>query len=187
MRVAKPLGLILALAVAGSVAFADGGGGTYYGAQTSRYPFLDQYSPTNNSMGLVYCGGYGYGVSDRSIIGGFGAVLQDPDNETGIRGACGGMVNGLRLVRQPVNLSIVSWTGLGVIFTGSYPTADKRHFLYVSEEIDLELGLPLTRWFMPTLYAGYQVAGNLVPDRPFSSFLSYSPVVGFRLAWGKFY
>jgi hypothetical protein len=40
---------------------------------------------------------------------------------------------------------------------------------------------------MPTVFAGYQVAGNLVPGRPFEPFLSYTPVMGFRPAWGKFY
>jgi hypothetical protein len=55
------------------------------------------------------------------------------------------------------------------------------------EEITLELGIPINRWFMPSLYAGYQIAGNLAPGKPFEDFLVYTPVIGMRVAWGKFY
>ena len=29
--------------------------------------------------------------------------------------------------------------------------------------------------------------GNLIPGTPFEDFLVYTPVVGVRVAWGKFY
>ena len=81
----------------------------YYGLQTSEYPFLKDYPVRNNSMGLAYYGGYGYGVHSRNITGGFGFAITDTDGDTGI------------------------------------------------------------------------------PGTPFEDFLVYTPVVGVRVAWGKFY
>ena len=173
-----------------TIAVADGGGGgIYFGYQTSAYPFLsDNYTIANNSMGLAYFGGFGYGVaSDRTIVGGFGMAILDMENDTGIAGGFGGVISGVRLLRTPISLSILSLTSLGGLGTGSYETESGDGFFAVSEELTIELGIPILSWFMPTVYVGYQVIGNLVPGRVFTAFFSYTPVFGFRIQWGDFH
>ena len=178
--------LILALLPTAGV-FADGGGGFFYGLQTSEYPFLKGYPIRNNSLGLMCSGGYGYGVHGHEITGGFGVGLTDFEKNTGIAGGYGGVIRGLRLLAFPFNLMLTSWTGIGGLKINKPATGEEQGFLIVSEEVDLEVGLPVLPWFMPTLYAGYQIAGNIYPDKAFAAFFSYTQVVGVRLAWGKFY
>lgn len=180
--------VLLAFSLSLSSAFADGGGGTTWGMQAASYPFLDGYDVPNNSAGLVYYGGYGYGISgSHRINGGFGYVIADPLHDTGLIGGYGGVISGFRFLKLPVNLSLVSWTGFGGVYTGALATPSNRGYFCISEELSLELGLPIQRWLMPVVYAGYQVAGNIVPGTVFQSFLSYTPVFGVRVAWGKFY
>ena len=186
MRKALLLGGLLA--VIGVSAGADGGGGMFMGYQVAEYPFLERYTVRNNTMGLSYFGGYGYGVAGkRTITGGFGFAIVDPDLSTGIAGGFGGLISGIRLIKRPVNLSIVSWTSFGGIGVGDIDADESSGYFALSEEVCLEIGLPIFRWFMPTIYVGYQVAGNLIPGRLFQSFLSYTPVVGLRIQWGDFY
>jgi len=166
---------------------ADGAGGVTCGFQTASYPFLESVRVVNNNYGLAYYGGYGYGVRDHMISGGFGYVIADPTGESGAVGGFGGVISGVRILRLPIQISIVSWTGFGGIYTGVDQYDRGRGFFCASEELSLEVGLPITRWLMPVVYAGYQVAGNLVPGPAFQAFFSYTPVVGVRLAWGKFY
>ena len=185
MKVTMATVLILVVAVSG---FGDGGGGMLFGYQTSHYPFLENYEIANNSLNLVYFGGYGYGISGTSgIIGGFGQAFMSVDGASGIAGGVGGIVAGVRIFSRPITLSLVSWTGLGGIYTGTHETDSGKGFFALSEEITVEIGLPILRWFMPTVFAGYQVAGNLIPGTPLTSFFSYTPVVGLRLQWGRFY
>jgi hypothetical protein len=180
--------LALLLVPACAAIFADGAGGMYYGLQTAEYPFLKDYPVRNNSMGLSYYGGYGYGVHGNTIIGGFGFAITDTDRETGIAGGFGGIINGVRFIDWPVTLSLISWTAIGGISTGNQESSDgEEGFFALMEEITLELGIPINRWFMPSVYAGYQIAGNLAPGAPFEDFVVYSPVFGVRMAWGKFY
>ena len=180
--------LVVFAAVSGVSAVADGCGGMFYGLQTAEYPFLADYPVRNNSLGLIYYGGYGYGVSGRSITGGFGFAVTDTGGDTGIAGGFGGVINGVRLCQRPVTISLISWTAVGGISTGNQTGEEQEEgYFAFMEEITLELGIPINRWFMPTLYAGYQVAGNLVPGKPFEDFLLYSPVIGVRVAWGEFY
>jgi hypothetical protein len=184
------LGTMLALfaVLAGAVVFADGAGGIYYGLQTSEYPFLKDYPVRNNSLGLACYGGFGYGVHGNTITGGFGFAVGDTDGDTGISGGFGGVINGVRFVDWPVTISLISWTAIGGISAGNRESEEEDHgFFAFMEEITLEVGIPINRWFMPSLYAGYQVAGNLAPGTPFEDFLVYTPVVGVRVAWGKFY
>lgn len=171
------LGLILSAAV--SAVHADGGGGFFYGLQTPEYI-------PNNSPGLMYTGGYGYGVSGHQVKGGFGVGLSDFQSETGIAGGYGGVIHGARAKVGPANLMITSWTGIGGIKFTQAPSGDSLSYLIVTEEIDLEIGLAVLPWFMPVFYAGYQVMGNVAPGRPFSDFFSYTPVIGVRFAFGKF-
>lgn len=180
--------LVVLLSLSGLSAFADGCGGMYYGLQTSKYPFLKEHPIHNNSMGLAYYGGYGYGVHGHNITGGFGFAITDTDGDRGIAGGFGGVINGVRLVQWPVTVSLISWTAVGGISTGNLEAEDGvKGFFALTEEITLELGIPINQWFMPSLYAGYQVAGNLIPGAAFEDFLVYTPVVGVRVAWGKFY
>jgi len=181
------LALILIAALLPAAAFADGGGGFFYGLQTTEYPFLKGYEIRNNSLGLMYTGGYGFGVSGHEITGGFGVGLSDFEKETGIAGGYGGVIHGYRGLLGPVNVMLTSWTGIGGIHVTDAATGESKGFLLVSEELDLEIGFPILPWFMPVVYAGYQVAGNLYPEKPFQAFVSYTPVVGVRFAWGKFY
>jgi len=178
--------LILIAALLPAAAFADGGGGFFYGLQTTEYPFLQCYPIRNNSLGLMYTGGYGYGISDHEITGGFGVALSDFERETGISGGYGGVINGFRGKLGPVNLMLTAWTGIGGLKYRQPLSMEERGYLIVTEEIDLEIGVAVLPWFMPVLFAGYQVMGNLYPELPFQGFFSYAPVVGLRLAWGHF-
>jgi hypothetical protein len=180
--------IALSLFVVGTTGFADGAGGMFYGLQTSEYPFLKDYPVRNNSMGLAYYGGYGYGVHGHAITGGFGFAITDTEGDTGIAGGFGGVINGFRFIDWPVTVSLLSWTAIGGISTGNQKSGsgDDGFFAFM-EEITLEVGIPINQWFMPTLYAGYQIAGNLAPGTPFEDFLVYTPVIGVRVAWGKFY
>jgi hypothetical protein len=178
------VGLILAVILLPAAAFADGGGGFFYGLQTTEYPFLQGYPIRNNSLGLMYTGGFGYGMSGSEVTGGFGVGLSDFEHKTG--GGYGGVIHGFRGVLGPVNLLLTSWTGIGGLKYSEALSGDTHSYLIFTEEIDLELGLAILPWFMPMLYAGYQVMGNLYPEKPFRGFFSYTPVVGVRFAWGRF-
>ena len=186
MNLKRILALSIVLGAALSAVHADGGGGFFYGLQTTEYPFLQGYPVRNNSLGLMYTGGYGYGVSGHEINGGFGVGLSDFQSETGIAGGYGGVIHGARGKVGPVNLMITSWTGIGGIKFTQAESGDSLSYLIVTEEIDLEIGLAVLPWFMPVFYAGYQVMGNVAPGRPFSDFFSYTPVIGVRFAFGKF-
>ena len=147
----------------GSHAVADGGGGVFFGYQTFIYPFLsDYYSFASNSLGLGYFGGFGYGiVGTRTITGGFGMVILDTKASSGIAGGFGGLA------------------------TGSYRPGGARGFFTISEELTLDIGIPLTPWFMPTVFAEYQIMGNLIPGRLFNSFFSCTPALGLRVMFGS--
>ncbi len=184
----KKLLILSILLLFSGLLFADGGGGMSFGYQTTTYPFLENYSVANNNMDLIYYGGYGYGVSRKGFItGGFGFTIMDSGSSSGFAGGFGGIINGIRLLDVPVTISLTSWTGFGGVYTGPYSNTPYRGFFTIFEEIDLEVVLPLMRWFMPTIYAGYQLAGNIIPGRFGQQYFSYTPVIGIRLAWGKFY
>jgi hypothetical protein len=173
----------------GSNTVGGGAGGVIVGSQTSEYPYLEDYRVENNNLGLSYIGGFGYGVSPRGAIsGGFGMGLVDPhDEEDGVRAGFGGGIGGWRLLRRPVYLTLTSWTGVGGV---SLPAAGRiggeDSYFAVFQELSLELGIPFVPWFTPTVYAGYQFIGNVIPGRLFSDFVSYTPVVGVRIGWGSF-
>jgi hypothetical protein len=114
---------------------------------------------------------------------------MDPTmEETGIAGGFGGVINGYRLIKRPLNLSVLLFTGFGGISTGNYVAENGGSgFFGVFLELDAEIGIPVTSWFMPVFYVGYQVIGNLIPGEFFSHFVSYTPVIGGRVSWGKMY
>ena len=176
--------LVILMIILAMTVHADGGGGMFFGYQISEYPLLQELAVRNNSLGLAYFGGHGYGIdSDGVVVGGFGFAILDADSETEIAGGFGGIIAGIRLISVPINLSLISWTGFGGIGVN-----DDRGYFALSEEVTLEIGLPILSWFMPTFYVGYQVAGNLIPGALFNQneFLSYTPVAGLRIQWGDF-
>ncbi len=184
----KSLIVVTLLMLSISLMFADGAGGFYSGYQVSSFPFMDGDSFGNNNMGLYYSGGFGYGVSWNNVItGGFGYAIYASEDENTPIGGFGGVINGIRLLRYPINISLMSWTGFGGISTSSSDGGGNGKSFAISEELTLEVGFPLFRWFSPTIYAGYQVIGSLGSGEPFEEFLSYTSVVGFRFQWGKFY
>lgn len=180
------LGVLFLIAL--GVGFANGGGGVYYGQQVAQYPFFENYDIDNNSLGLIYYGGFGYGIDKDDIIkGGFGMTIYDPSGVSGIAGGFGGVIAGVRLLKLPLNISIVSYTGFGGLYTGNHKTSPGSGFFAVSGELDLEVGVPIFKWFMPVVYAGYQVQANVIPGKIFEGFLSYTPVVGVKMTWGSLY
>jgi hypothetical protein len=182
----KNLFVLILLVLGMSFVIADGAGGFYSGYQVSSYPFIETTGFENNSMGLYYSGGFGYGISRNNIIsGGFGYTLYGDADESTPIGGFGGVINGIRFLSFPINISLMSWTGFGGI-TNLSSEKDEGSFA-ISEEITLEVGFPLFRWFAPSIYAGYQVIGSLGSGEPFDEFLSYTSVIGFRFQWGKFY
>lgn len=183
------LTLVVAFFVA-IAAFADGGGGLFFGYQLEKLPGMSApFKRASAGDKLVNFGAYGYGVSRNFVInGGFGMAYMDPENPAGVRGAFGGIVNGIRILPRPINISITSWTGVGGVSYGGGPYLfDSGGYFTFFEEIDLEIGFPFVKWMMPVLYIGYQVSGNLVPGTPFQAFLTWGPTIGGRFIFGDMY
>jgi hypothetical protein len=161
-----------------SLCFAGGGGGITFGSQW----FDPMYS--NNNIGISSAGGFGYGSSGGQRIGGFGMVVYSGGpyfNATGLIGGIGGVINGWELRLRPFTLAMNVWTGVGGL---RYGFIEPTGFMVGFGELNLELGVSVTRWMQVMGFAGIQVLGNLVPGIPFSALLLYTPVVGFRIAWG---
>jgi hypothetical protein len=178
----------LALAASCGTLLADGAGGMFLGYYMGGHPLVQHYNLPSNAPDLMYFGGYGYGVARRGVMnGGFGLAYLDSEGTSGAAGGMGGFITGLRILRAPLHLALVSWTGVGGWYTGRLAPSPKRGYFVGMEEVDFEVGLPIAPWFMPTAFVGYQVVGNLVPGLPFRSSLTYTPVAGIRLAWGRFW
>lgn len=173
-----------------AAAFAEGGGagGIIVGNQISQYPLLDDVRVEANTLGLAYVGGFGYGVgSSGRITGGFGMGIFDPYNEDGgISGGFGGAIGGWRVIRRPIYLTLTSWTGIGGVAIRNPAVGEYANgYMGVLQEFSVELGIPFSNWFTPTLFAGYQFMVNLIPG-PVFEFFSYTPVIGIRAGWGDF-
>lgn len=180
--------LVLLLLLLPVASFADGraggAGGLIVGNQVTEYPFLEQYRVESNTLGLSYVGGFGYSVSERGMIsGGFGMGMFDPYEESGIGAGVGGAIGGWRILRRPVYLAVTSWTGIGGVGIERPALGAEEGYFIFFQELSLELGLPFFSWFTPTFFAGYQVMGSVLPA-PILQFVSYTPVIGFRLGWG---
>ncbi|NBC29162.1 MAG: hypothetical protein GVY29_04125, partial [Spirochaetes bacterium] len=167
MKAAATLTAVMILLLAGAPVFADSGGagGIIVGNQISEYPLLENVRVQNNSLGLAYVGGFGYGVSSNGrISGGFGMGVFDPYNEDGgISGGFGGAIGGWRIIRRPIYLTLTSWTGIGGVAVRNPAVGQFANgYLAVFQEFSVELGIPFSNWFTPTLFAGYQFMVNLV-------------------------
>lgn len=176
----KAFGMALVLSLlCGAGIWADGAGGTFLGYTFGNDEIPGTITIPSSGQELLYFGGYGYGVGRwGSISGGFGLAVLDRGNG-GYAGGVGGFVTGIRFLRVP-HVALVSWTGLGGLSAGG------RGWFVGFEEVDLEVGLPIVPWFMPTAYVGYQVTGNLIPGLPFRDSFTYNAVAGIRVLWGNF-
>ena len=172
---------MLAAVLVPAAARAAGGGGVFHSYHT------DDWTLPSSGRSLELGGGFGYGVSGHEVHGGFGGGWTDEDRPEGTSGGMGGVIYGWRDHVGPVNFLLTSWTGIGGVQVRDASTGEEEQgYLLLSEEIDLEIGFAVLPWFMPSVYAGYQVAGNLAPGRPFSDWFHYTPVIGFRLTFGNF-
>ena len=128
-------------------------------------PSLSRVTKPAAARVLIF-GGFGYGVSyDGAMVGGFGFAIMDVSGQSEIAGGFGGFISGLRLIDSPINLSIVSWTALGGLSTGIYQVDGYKGYFALLQEVTLEVGFPIIPWFMPTVYAGYQVAAFTVNQK----------------------
>jgi len=184
------IGMVVLAATSPVTAEPGYGTGVLAGYQALSYPFLENLEGWNNDSRLAFYGTYGYRVTDGGFIwGGFGSLIDaGRENDTG--GAVGGFLLGKQFIAEPVNVSLVSWTGLGPTSTvwGAEDVAldAETVFICVMEEIDLEVGIPVLPWLMPTVYVGLQAIGNIFEWNNFDSFASYTTVVGIRLQLGQF-
>ena len=175
----------LMVVVCAGAAFAAGGGGLTFGTQ---YWGLPDYASTY--LGVTSIGGFGYGEThDGQRIGGFGiafvpAMIDSPDYEGLVSGGIGGIVTGQAARLGKLELALNLWLGVGGIATSTM--RDDAGYMVGFAELNLELGLPLTRWMEIVGYIGYQAMGNFVPGPALGAFRYYTPVFGARLVWGSF-
>lgn len=167
--------------------FADGGGGVFWQNQTDKFPFAPEWHLTQDLADLKMVGGFGYGIDNHGgISGGFGyGIVSEYEGEGAIAGGFGGVINGFRILHNPIHLAVVSYLGFGGIAIQGAPGEEEEGYFAVSLELDVELGLPMG-WLMPVVYAGYQYIGNILPGDSFSLFQTYGPVLGCRVAFGDF-
>ena len=170
-----------------------GCGGIFFQRQATEYPFAEDWNINQASMDLEMIGGSGYGVSsDGKISGGFGFGILSDLNDDGIleagevAGGFGGIINGVRILRYPLNLSFITCIGLGGVAQGNGVEDEEDGWFSVILQANVEVGLPAFGWFMPVVYAGYQYMGSLIDNEAGESFQTYSPVLGARLFFGCF-
>ncbi|HEY9593036.1 MAG TPA: hypothetical protein VHE79_01070 [Spirochaetia bacterium] len=133
-----------------------------------------------SGRGTLSTMGYGYGTSrDGNRIGGFGMSILSTTGEQD--GGVGGILLGHEW-REGAGVGAITFLG------GAGGVGDNAGgYMILFGEVDLELGLRVTRWMQLTGYVGYQVWGNLIPGPAFTLLTSYSPIVGVRIAWGGLY
>jgi len=121
--------------------------------------------------------GYGYSTSwDGNRVGGFGMSLLSATGEQA--GGVGGLLIGHEW-RDGAGVAAITFLG------GAGGVGDNSGgYMILFGEADIELGLRVTRWMQVTGYVGYQAWGNLIPGPAFTTLVSYTPVVGVRIAWG---
>jgi hypothetical protein len=190
MKKALVVLMFVSVGILPAMADAAWGGGVLAGYQAFSYPFLDELGGWNNDQRLAFYGGYGYGVTESGFIrGGFGGLIDD-SRKAYTGGIVGGVVLGKQFIAKPVSLSLMSWTGFGPISTTwgteTFSVDGETGFICLMQEIDIEVGIPVFTWFMPTFYAGVQIVGNILDWDTFNSFASYTPIFGIRLQLGKF-
>lgn len=178
--------IIILLLFSSALIFADGAGGILFGTQTAELPLPFNISFKNNSMNLFYSGGFGYGISESNqIIGGFGYSFGDTLEDSDI-GGIGGITIGHRLIGRPLFLALLVNIGAGGIAVNNENDIYSGHFVLFGELL-LEAGIPVIPWCMVSGYMGYQVMGNVITGGFLDTFISYTPVIGVKISFGKFY
>jgi hypothetical protein len=177
----KRIMTVVALAVLLPLAsFARGAGGVTFGTQ------VFSLGAANPDLGLMSLGGFGYGVSRwGQRIGGFGqAFLGFP--RPGSYTACGvgGLLAGQELRAGPVVVGLNLLLGAGGMGSSFFPPYGGYAIGF--GEVTLDAGIALAPWMLVSAYGGMQAMTNLIPGRPFSNVVIYSPVAGVRLSWGWF-
>lgn len=169
--------------LAAGAAAADGAGGLRYGRQ-----YVD-LGYASSDLGIGTAGGFGYGVSeDGQRVGGFGFILYSDKGSRQYLGGVGGLITGGQGRFGPLIVGLDLLLGLGG--AGLSDAADGGNaagMMLAYGELELSVGLAFTRWMQIAAYAGFQGMANLFPGDAFRSFQYYSPTVGMRLLWGKFY
>jgi len=182
MRKADRLTVAAAFLLTAAVSMADGGGGIMGGMEhyDSKYSSAD--------LGTSLIGGYGYGTSeDGERTGGFGLAMFGMKDSPGMAGGFGGLLLGSEANLGPLQLALDLLLGVGGVWQHEADDDGTGGGMMAAYgEIDLSLGIRLTRWMRLAAYAGFQGFGNLFPGEPFRSLLYYAPVIGVRVAWGSF-
>lgn len=195
--------LVLAFALAGGAA-ATGAGGLLFGlAEPGLNPDFMPGTPADLPE-LEFMGGFGYGVDhDGFIVGGFGlaflddtiydAAYWDADGPDAVpvhaAGGVGGMVLGSRVVgwsRFHLDLALrAGLGGLGIkrLEGGAY--APEGYFIGYLEPY-VEAGIGLVSWLHLGATLSYPIIANLIPGRPGSDLLWYSPSLGITVSFGEF-
>jgi hypothetical protein len=183
----KTIGLVCILLLCSSFfIFADGAGGILLGTQTAELPLPEGVIIRSNSMNIFYTGGFGYGiVESNQIIGGFGYSFGDSDYDD-IAGGIGGVTLGHRIIGRPLFIALLLNLGAGGISINDEYNRNSGYFVLFSELL-FEAGVPVMPWCMISGYVGYQVMGNVITGGFFDTFISYTPVIGIKISFGKFY
>lgn len=169
--------LMMLLPLSGLAAL--GGGGVFYGSNSSFGSELDNTDFAPGS--LSYVGGYGYGVDwNGTKIGGFGMSLVQNNGE-GLTGGFGGMLLGSYSRLGPFSFSGNALLGVGGLVVPGYYSVEGN--LALLGQLDVELGFPVFPWFQVSGYGGLQVILPVGAD--ISSMIRY-PVFGLRFTWGDF-
>ena len=179
MSVRKIVTVVVALAALPlSMAFAAGG--VSWGEQylVPEYPELANYDTQARFTAL-----YGYSVARGGMrSGGFVLGVHSPDGEAMLEGGFIGAISGQELKAGPFVLAANLWTGIGGVRRA--PCSSDGTFALFGQ-LDLELGFTLFPGMRVVGYGGMQAVADILAWQPLSTALSYTPVAGIRLAWGR--
>jgi hypothetical protein len=189
------------LLLTGLAAGAQGAGGLLFGMVKPSWnpdfmPAVPSAFPEYSSIG-----GFGYGVSDGMIVGGFGLAFLDYDIYSAANwssssavprhaaGGVGGMILGSRIVgTRWAHLDLAARLGFGgmALSTKQGLYYDTKGYAVAYAEPYVELGLGLSPWLQLGAALGYPFIGNLIPGKPFDEALYFSPALEITVSFGSF-
>jgi hypothetical protein len=162
------------------LAAAFAAGGVSWGGQ---YLLPDCPELANYATDVQFTAVYGYattGFGTRN--GGFVLGMRSPSGGCDWEGGFIGAISGQELKVGPFMLAANLWTGIG----GTHrPLAGADGTLALFGQVDVELGFRIFRGVHLVGYAGMQAIADVVAWEPVSADLSYTPVAGLRLAFGR--
>jgi hypothetical protein len=161
-------------------AAAFAAGGVSWGEQylPPDYPELANYG-TDVQCTAVY--GYattGFGMRN----GGFVLGMRGPSDGCDWEGGFIGAISGQELKLGPFLLAANLWTGIGGT-RRAFDAADGSFALF--GQLDVEMGFRVFRGVHVVGYAGMQAIADVLSWDPVAASVSYTPVVGVRLAFGR--